>query len=178
MVIILKTLFENTTKYSKDVYNKFIAFHSKKYHFTYVAYTALVAALILFCLILQVKYHNFTIAIVFCCGLTFFILWRFFKPISEVSKEYKSDKIQNEKEFTFKFYNNFFTVEDNKEYIKMNYFQLYKVFETHDFFYLYIDKKHSFLIEKSKFKNNDSSLFSSFIKRKCWWKYKLYHKFL
>lgn len=129
-------------------------------------------ALILFCLILQVKYHNITIAILFCCGLTFFILWRFFRPISEVSKEYKSEKIQNEKEFTFKFYDKFFTVEDNKEYFKMKYYQLYKVFETKEFFYLYIDKTHAFLLEKSKFKKDASASFSSFIKKKCWFKYK------
>lgn len=177
-MIILKILFENTTKYSKDIYNKFLAFHSKKYRFTYVSYTVIIVALILFCLTLQVKYHNFTIAVVFCSVLTVFILWRLFKPISDVSKEYKSEKIQSEKEFTFKFYDNFFTVEDNNEYIKMNYFQLYKVFETQDFFYLYIDKRHSFLIEKSKFKSNASTSFSCFIKKKCWWKYRLYHKFL
>ena len=137
-----------------------------------MAYTAMVVAFILFGLILQVQYHNFTIAITLCGILTAFILWRILHPVSEVSKEYKSDKIQKEKKYTFKFYEKFFTIEDFKEILKMRYYKLYKVFETADFFYLYIDKTHSFLIDKSKFKNDKSAEFSTFIKKKCWWCYK------
>ena len=101
--------------------------------------------------------------------INFFILWRIFHPVSEISKEYKSEKIKKEKEFTFKFYDKFFTVEDDKQYSKIKYYKLYKVFEIPDFFYLYIDKKHAFLIDKSKFKTSNSSEFSIFIKKKCWW---------
>lgn len=176
-MIKLKLLFENTTKYNKIVYNKFLAFHTKKYGFTYTAYTIIVIAFILFSMILQIKYHNFSIAILLCCGLTFFILWRYLHPISEVSKEYKSDKIQKEKEHTFKFYEKFFTVENKKEIFEIKYYQLYKVFETSDFFYLYIDKTHSFLIDKSNFKNNNPTEFSSFIKKKCWWCFSKKKKF-
>lgn len=172
MVIKLKILFKNTTKYTKSIYDKFLAFHSKKYHFTYTAYTVIVVAFILFALILQTKHHNFSIAIVLCCGLTLFVLWGFFHPVSEVAKEYKSDKIQKEKEFTFKFYEKFFTIEDEKEFFKMKYYQLYRVFETVDFFYLYIDKTHAFLVDKSKFKKDNPAEFSSFIKKKCWWDFK------
>ncbi|MCI8470170.1 MAG: YcxB family protein [Clostridia bacterium] len=168
----MKVLFKNKTTYTKATYDKFLAFHSKKYHFSYTAYTALVVAFILFGLVLQVKAHNFTLAIVLCCSLTAFVLWRFFRPISDVSKEYKSEKIQKEKQFTFKFYHKFFTIEDEKEYSKMKYYQLYKVFETADFFYLYIDKTHALLLDKTKFKKNNPSEFLDFIKRKCWWCYK------
>lgn len=171
-MIILKILFKNKTKYTKATYDKFLAFHSKKYHFTYTLYTALVIAFILFGLILQIRYHNFTLAIVLCCGMTAFILWRFFRPISDVSKEYKSEKIKNEKEFTFTFYEPFFIIENEKEFSKIKYYQLHKIFETNDFFYLYIDKTHSFLLDKSCFKKNNPSDFSIFIKKKCWWCYK------
>ena len=91
-MIKLKLLFKNTTQYTKAIYEEFLAFHSKKYKFTYMGYTAMIVAFILFGLILQVKYHNYSIAILLCCGLTFFVLWRFFYPVSEVTKEYKSDK--------------------------------------------------------------------------------------
>lgn len=129
-------------------------------------------AFLLFSLILQVKYHNLTIAILFCFGLTVFLLWRFFHPIHVVSQEYQSDKIQKEKEYTFKFYEKFFTIQDKREISKIKYYQLYKVFETTDFFYLYIDKTHSFLIDKKKFKKNNPNEFSSFIHKKCWWNFK------
>ena len=162
----MKTLFKNKTKYTKTVYDQFLAFHSKKYHFTYTAYTAIVIALIL-----QVNSHNYTLAILLCFGLTAFILWRLFRPISEVTKEYKSEKIQKEKEFTFTFYDKFFIIEDEKEFSKIKYYQLYKAFETKKFFYLYLDKTHSFLLDKSTFKKNNPSAFSQFIKKKCWWGY-------
>lgn len=171
-MIKLKLLFENTTKYNKFIYNKYLEFHNKKYRFTYVCYTAFVVAFILFGLILQVQYHNYSIAIFLCCILTFFVLWRIFKPVSEIVTEYKSDKIQNEKVFTFKFYDKCFMIKDNNILYEVKYFQLYRVFEVSDFFYLYIDKKHAFLLDKSKFKNDNVTEFSSFIKKKCWWNFK------
>lgn len=172
MVIKLKLLFENTTKYNKKIYDEFLIFHNKKYKFSHITYTVSVIALILFYLILQIKYHNLSIAILLCCGLTFFIFWRLLHPVFEITKEYKSDKIQKEKEYTFKFYNKFFTVEDDKEISEIKYYNLYKIFETFDFFYIYIDKKHAFLIDKTQFKNNTPHSFSDFIKKKCWWNFK------
>ena len=171
-MIILKVLFENTTKYTKQTYETFLAFHRKKYRFSYIAYNVITIALILFCLTFQVAYHNLSIAILFCCILTGFILWRYLHPISELSKEYKSDKIKNEKSFTFKFYNDFMTCEDKRQISKMKYSKFYRVFETDDFFYLYIDRTHAFLLNKLTFKNNNPSDFSAFIKKKCWFNFK------
>ncbi len=168
----MKLLFKNKTRYTKEVYDKFLEFHSDKYHFTYTAYTIFVTAFILLSLVLQIKYHNYTLAIVLCCGFTCFILWRIFRPISDVAKEYQSDKIKNEKEFTFKFYEKLFTISDYKAYSKIKYYELYKIFETDKFLYLYIDKTHAFLVDKSGFKKSNSEDFSNFIKKKCWWNYK------
>ncbi len=167
----LKILFKNTTKYTKSIYDTFLDFHRKKYYCTYTAYTLLVITFILFFLILQIKFHNHAFAFMVCCGLTFFIFWRFFRPVSEISKEYKSDKIQKQKLFTFKFYDKLFIVQDNKQFSEIKYYQLYKVFETDDFFYLYIDKTHSFLLDKSCFKENNPNDFSEKKKKKCWWTY-------
>ena len=145
----MKLLFKNTTKYSKSVYDEFLKFHRKKYRFTYILYNVIVIALILFCITVQVQYHNFTIAILFCFALSLFVLWRYLHPIEEVTKEYNSEKIQKEKSFTFKFYEKFYTCEDSKQISKLKYYKLYKVYETNDFFYLYIDRTHSFLLDKT-----------------------------
>ena len=171
-MINLKLLFKNTTTYSKDIYEQFLLFHQKKYHFSYTAYTVMVVAFILFAIILQVSYNNFSIAILLCCGFTAFILWRYFHPIAEISKDYNSEKIQKQKSYTFKFYDRFFIISDHCRYNKAKYYKLYKVFETPNFFYLYIDKTHAFLLDKTKFKINTSSNFSKFIKKKCWWCFK------
>ena len=168
----MKLLFKNTTKYSKSVYDEFLKFHRKKYRFTYILYNVIVIALILFCLTVQVQYHNFSGSILFCIILSLFILWRYLHPIEEVTKEYNSDKIQKEKSFTFKFYDKFFTCEDIKEFSKFKYYKLHKVYETNNFFYLYIDKTHSFILDKTKFNENKSAEFSNFIKKKAFFRYR------
>ncbi len=167
----MKLLFKNTTQYTKLIYDQFLAFHNQKYHLRYTLYTCLITAFLLLFLIIQVQIRQFAFVFLIGCTLTGFLLWRFFHPISVVEKEYKSETIQEEKVFSFCFYSNFFTVEDEKEFSEIKYHQLSKVFENNDFFYLYLDKTHAFLLDKSNFKNHDSSAFSSFIQKKCWWNY-------
>lgn len=171
-MIYLKILFKNNTKYTKEIYNEFLEFHKNKFTFTYTLYTAIVMISIFFCIALQVKYHYFTIAIILCFALTAFFLWRFLHPISEVSKQLKSDVIQKEKKFTFIFCEKCFKIRSTVEEEYIKYRKLYKIYETDTFFYLYIDKTHSFLIDKSKFTKGTPIGFSNFIKKNYWWKYK------
>lgn len=172
LVINLEILFENTTKYTKSIYDEFLCFHRSKYQFIDISFTIIVIAFILFCLIIQIKSHHLNFAIAICVALIAFILWRFLRPASKISKEYKSDKIKKQKLFTFKFYDKFFTIQDDNQFSEIKYYELYRVFETEGFFYLYIDKTHSFLVDKSCFKENNWQNFSKFIKKKCWWCYR------
>lgn len=168
----MKLLFKNTTKYTKQNYDEFLNFHSEHYKYWYLLYTLSMSCIIIFFIAVQIKLHNISISFVFCVILTLFILWRIFHPISEVEKEYKGETIKKEKSFTFKFYENKFSVLNLRSISDARYSDLYKVFETDTFFYLYIDKKHSLLLEKSKFTKGTSNDFSAFIKKKCWYKYK------
>ena len=65
----MKILFRNTTKYNKEIYQEFLEFHKNKYQFSYILYTALVLIAFFFCFAMQVKYHNYNIAILFAIGL-------------------------------------------------------------------------------------------------------------
>jgi len=168
----MKLLFKNTTTYTKEIYDEFLIFHNQKFKYSYILYTAVIIALILYLIIMQVKNHNITLAIILSSILSGFFLWRYLHPISVVQKEYKSEKILKNEQFTFKFYEKFFTIENAKLINKMKYHKLRKIFETQNFFYLYVDKTHSYLIQKSKFINNESSNFSFFIKKKCRFKYR------
>ena len=96
------------------------------------------------------------------------------KILDYVLEEIKSDKIQKEESFTFYFYNKYFKIrEENKlETYTMKYFSIHKVYETKSFFYIYIDKNHSFIINKNSFSTGTSKKFSEFIKKKCWCKFK------
>lgn len=147
----MKILFKNKTKYTKQAYKEFVEIHNKTHNFTYTLYTVIVIALLLICLVLQVNNHTYSLAITFCLIITCFILWRFFHPVSVVSKQFNSSTIQTEKEFTFNFYNKYFKIIDNKQFEIFKYYKIYKVYETDNFFYLYTNRTHSFLINKNNF---------------------------
>ena len=106
----MKLLFKNRTKYSKKVYNEYLNFHRNKYNLSYKFYTIIVALLLFFCIGMQVKYHYYSLAILLCVIFTCFILWRLFRPVYEVKKEYQSKKIADEQTFIFKFYENCFVI--------------------------------------------------------------------
>ena len=150
-MINLKILFKNKTKYTKQAYKEFVEIHNKTHNFTYTLYTVIVIALLLICLVLQVNNHTYSLAITFCLIITCFILWRFFHPVSVVSKQFNRSTIQTEKEFTFNFYNKYFKIIDNNQFEIFKYYKIYKVYETDNFFYLYTDRTHSFLISKNNF---------------------------
>ena len=147
----MKILFKNKTKYIKQAYKEFVEIHNKTHNFTYTLYTVIVIALLLICLVLQVNNHTYSLAITFCLIITCFILWRFFHPVSVVSKQFNSSTIQTEKEFTFNFYNKYFKIIDNNQFEIFKYYKIYKVYETDNFFYLYTNRTHSFLINKNNF---------------------------
>ncbi len=176
-MINLKILYKNTTKYNKSVYLEFLQFHKKKFGFQYTFYTAFIIGLLLFCVSLQIKVHNLTLASILCVAITCFLLWRYLHPISEVSKEFHSNKIQNEEEFTFLFYEKYFKMQDTLKENNINYYKLYKVFETSRFFYLYIDKTHSILLDKENFSIGSPDDFAKFMQKKCWYKFKKETKF-
>ncbi len=150
-MINLKILFKNKTKYTKQAYKEFVEIHNKTHNFTYTLYTVIVIALLLICLVLQVNNHTYSLAITFCLIITCFILWRFFHPVSVISKQFNSSTIQTEKEFTFNFYNKYFKIIDNNQFEIFKYYKIYKVYETDNFFYLYTNRTHSFLINKNNF---------------------------
>ena len=49
---------------------------------------------------------------------------------------------------------------------------LYKIFETNEFFYLYLDSRHSLILDKSGFTKGTPTEFKDFIKKKCPLKYR------
>ena len=96
-MINLKILFKNKTKYTKQAYKEFVEIHNKTHNFTYTLYTVIVIALLLICLVLQVNKHTYSLAITFCLIITCFILWRFFHPVSVISKQFNSSNYTNRK---------------------------------------------------------------------------------
>lgn len=168
----MKILFKNTTKYTKAIYKEFVEFHNKKYNFQYTLFNIFIIALLIFFVICQISYKYYVLAIISCIIFTTFCLYRYFHPISVVVKELNGKTIKEEKSFTFKFYDKYFKVESGMELNLVKYYKLRRCFETKDFFYLYIDKTHAFLINKENFSIGNSKDFSKFIREKCFLKFK------
>ena len=95
------------------------------------------------------------------------LLFRLYLPMKRYQKTQKKYSKNKEASFTFSFYKFHFSVEKKT----FSYLKLYKVFETKDYFYLYLDEENAILVSKKGFKLGTSKEFSEFIKKKCLFKY-------
>lgn len=175
-MIKLDLLFKNITTYSKKVYDQFSAFHRKHFSLRYHAYTFLTAVFILIFIGTLIQSLHYTLIILLSIFLVVFLLWRFFRPIEEARKYHQDDKSIKETTYTFSFYEKYFKVSNKKEYSIFKYRDIYKIYETKQFFYLYTDRVHALLIDKSNFKKGTSLEFKQFLIKKCPFKYKHFKK--
>ena len=164
-VINLKFLFKNTTKYSEKIYEEFLNFHLKTFKTTYFLYTLFYFFLFIFVIVYLINIRNFISTYIVIFALIGFFIWRYIRPVFIVRKEYQSNKIKKEEIFTFKFYDSYFSIEISTSIFNVNYSQLRKVYMTNSFYYLYIDKTHAFLLDKSTFTKTETD-FYSFISEK------------
>lgn len=167
----MNKLFENTTTYNSMEYRKFVEFHNKKYGFKNDLYTLFILFLIIFCMVLQFSYGNTYLGYLFLIIAIGFICYRIFYPYFFVKKEAKSDKVQKHLTNTYSFYYNYMEIKNKNDFIKLKYYRLYKIFETADNFYLYMNKNYSFVISKSGFSVGKSEDFYKFIKKKLWFRF-------
>ncbi len=172
----MKKLFENRTTYTKESYIEFLTFHNKRYNVFYYAYTLLWVFLFILCIIISFNSGLRIQGILITILLVSFISYRILRPKMVVDKELASDKLGSDNKVKFVFYDKNFEVTNQKGTFSHKYFNLRKVFETNDYFYLYISKENAFLLSKKTFSLGTSEEFSSFIKNKCAFKYKSYAK--
>ena len=173
----MKILFKNKTKNSKEIYKKFIEFHSQKYGIKYILFTIFMLVFFMIYIILQFKYRHYKLAFSGIAIILGFILWRLFEPVNTIRKELNSEPIKKEKTYIFSFYEKYFIVNDLNTATKVYYFRLHKAFETKSFYYLYIDTSHAYIVDKSSFVIGTCEDFSIFLKKKLWIKFKIKNNF-
>lgn len=166
-------LFKNNTKYSKKNYNRFIQFHNNKFGLKYDIYTFIVLILLIYCLIVAIRSKLILLSIVFFIAIGVFVGYRLFQPLFSYKKQTKSKTISKENEIKFYFYEKSFKIRENAKTEILKYWRIHKVYETNEFFYLYLTKKHAILVDKTGFTLGSSEQFSKFIKNKMKFKYKL-----
>lgn len=163
----MKPLFKNITIYNSKNYNQFIKFHGEKFNFSYNMYTFAMLALILYCVILNIIQYNIVLILLFLTMFILTILFRLYLPGKRYQKTKKKFAKSKETSITINFFKFHFKI-DQKVY---TYLKLYKVFETKDYFYLYLDEENAILVSKNGFKLGTVSEFTEFIKKKCLFKY-------
>lgn len=169
----MEKLFENKTTYTKDTYMEFLRFHTKTYNLPYMAYTMFWAAIFILCIYLAFSSGNRLQGVIITIILICFVVYRVYRPKKLVDNELKSEKISTNNINVFSFYDKNFLVENNNGVFTFRYFMLHRVFETDDFFYLYVNKENAFLVAKKTFSLGTAEDFSKFIKDKCKLKYRL-----
>ena len=140
----MKILFKNTTKYTKENTNSLVEFHANKYGKREFIKTILYAVAFMYILIFNIICKNW-----------FLVLGAILLSIIIYFIE-KNIKIKCRRQFE-----------------RLKYFQLHKIFETEEFFFLYLDEKNSLILSKEGFEVGTAKGFSKFIKNKCPFKYRI-----
>lgn len=162
----MKVLFKNTTKYTKENTNNFVEFHSNKYGKKELLKMIIFGICILYIFIFNIVYKNWLLVLgAIGVGLIIYLIERY--------KKVKKNKAKNKvKEFTFYFYEKYIKIKYKRNFERLKYFQLHKIFETEEYFFLYLDEKSSLILSKEGFEIGTVKGFSKFIKAKCPFKYK------
>lgn len=166
----MEKLFENTTTYNSEIYDEFVKFHNHKYNLKYNLYTLFMLILIAFCMVSQFLNGTILLGILFGIIMLVFLIFRVFYPYFFVKKESNSNKVQKKLKNTYSFYDNYMEIKNINNTVKLNYYKLYKLFETENCFYLYINKNYSYVLAKDKFLIGNSEDFYKFMKKKLWYK--------
>lgn len=162
----MKILFKNITKYDKENRNNFITFHTNKYGKKELLKYALIGICVIYILIFNLINKNWFFILGFAVlGIILYIL--------NTKKSYKNKKQKKRiKQYTFYFYEKYIKIKYRRQFERMRYFEVKKIFETEENFFLYTDENHSIILDKEGFEIGTPKEFSEFIKRKCPFKYR------
>lgn len=166
----MEKLFENTTTYNSKIYAEFVKFHNQKYNLKYNLYTLFMLILIAFCIVSQFLHGNIHLGILFVIIMFSFLIFRVFHPYFFVKKEANSNKVKKQLTNKYSFYDNYMEIKNLTGKVKIKYYKLYKIFETEDYFYLYINKNYSYVLSKSNFSIGTAEDFYKFMKKKLWYR--------
>ena len=70
----MKILYKNKTKYTKEVYSKFLQFHQNKFGNKYTFSTVVTILLLCFCIITNLQYYHKSVAFILLIFLIIFYI--------------------------------------------------------------------------------------------------------
>ena len=164
----MKILFKNTTKYDKENRENFTNFHRDKYGRRELVRGILTVICIIYILVFNIMNSNWKVLLILTLiGVGFYFINKY---VLEQKKE--KNKKQKNKEFSFFFYERHIKIKCKRQFERMTYFEIKKIFETDENFFLYTDDNHSLILDKDGFEIGNEKDFAEFIKKKCPFKYR------
>ena len=124
------------------------------------------------CMILAFIEKEFILAVIVLIWLIFYLWYKLIRPLKREKKQTANIKTRGGFFNTYKFYNNYFDVDNPEGTAKIYYMKIYKMIEDAQYYYIYITKEHAFIISKNGFLKGNSIEFSDFMKKKLIFKYK------
>ncbi len=165
----MEPIFINSTKYSEEELGRFLKFHRNKFVKKNIVITAVFVIFMVSLILFNLLNRNWTLVLVLLAmGLVAYLYYTYIN----VQDKQKNNEMQKEQEFDFLFYDKYLIVKNVQQKSKYNYWKFYRIFETKNNFYLYIDKEYSLILNKKKFVKGNNEEFKKFIKKKCFFRYR------
>ncbi len=168
----MEILFENKTKYTQKEYNLFTESYKKEYAKSDLSFMMFNFIFFGMCMVIAFIEKEFILALLLIIYLLAYFWFKIIRPIKDVKKDKKSNKMSGSFVNNYEFYKNYFKVDNVDGKAQLLYFKLYRVVETKTDFYIYISREYAFIVSKFGFTKGTSEEFSKFIKRKMFAKYK------
>lgn len=168
----MEILFKNITKSSKKIYDQFLDFHNKRYKKRDMIQNIFFIIAISYMIIFNIVHQDYKMVLIISVLAALYLIGNNFQQKNVVKKELKSEKVVQEKIIIYCFYDKYFTIEMNKKTQKYKYYELYRIHQDENNFYFYIDKTHTFIIDKKGFEKGTVQEFKEFLRKKCKFKFK------
>lgn len=149
-------LFENDTVYTKENYLKFNQFHIRKRRMVPAVISYILLAFIFVVgIMLLLLGESIALAIVYLVFAVITTLYYIYLPNLAVNRILKTDKTFENTKNHYWFYRDHVAVENKYGDTKIKYDQLYRIYETSQFYYLYLNSRQAFLVEKNNSANQE-----------------------
>lgn len=161
----MNLIFKNVTTYTKEEFLTFEKFHINRVNkVSFIIYT--VACIIILLSAIGLIYLGDNSGYIFLIVGIFFTVYRMSIPYWYTKRILKSDKLTENLENTFELFDDNLKVTNSVSASDIRYDQLFKVYESKNCFYLYINKLQVFILNKNNFSVGNSDEFSKFIEEK------------
>ena len=168
----MEELFENKTKYSEKLYNIFVQAYREEnaaYERGYIIFNLSFFGL---CMIFAFIEKEILLGVAIFVGLLIYLWFKIIRPAIREQKQRKSPMLSGNYVNTYKFYKNYFDVENPDGKARIMYMKIFRMVETKEYYYIYLSREYAFIISKIGFTKGNNLDFATFMKKKLFTKYK------